>query len=276
MSDRSLNYSDNATLLQRDSSQFLPKIKKHTKYVLVQSVSLFSRSDPSFKTLLSICLISVTSWFSASLSHSHTLTHSLLSVLVVVLQFIASKLRLHSLPSHIFFDHPLLCSLSIISVDTFCFFFSFPSSFFLPSSSSSSSSPDRSIRTQKEILSPKGFTSPGHFFLSFSVFLPSSDLLFRILIFSETIFNMCDEAARLAKIGRQEYDLIRIHDAPNCDDQTKFECDLELARFQVIRSQIALKNVYNEEFVTPAKLRYLRDDLEAAEEHLKKLLELSQ
>uniref|UniRef100_A0A1I7TIT8 Na+/H+ antiporter n=1 Tax=Caenorhabditis tropicalis TaxID=1561998 RepID=A0A1I7TIT8_9PELO len=86
---------------------------------------------------------------------------------------------------------------------------------------------------------------------------------------------MCDEATRLAKIGRQEYDLIRLHDAPNSDEQTKFECDLELARFQVIRSQIALKNVYNEEFVTPAKLRYLRDDLEAAEEHLKKLLELS-
>ncbi|CAO4369220.1 unnamed protein product [Caenorhabditis nigoni] len=86
---------------------------------------------------------------------------------------------------------------------------------------------------------------------------------------------MCDEATRLAKIGRLEYELIRRHDAPNCDDQTKFECDLELARFQVIRSQLALKNVYNEEFVTPAKLRYLRDDLEAAEEHLKKLLELS-
>lgn len=51
---------------------------------------------------------------------------------------------------------------------------------------------------------------------------------------------MCDEAARLAKIGRQEYDLIRIHDAPNCDDQTKFECDLELARYQVIRSEMAL------------------------------------
>ncbi|CAL2036277.1 hypothetical protein CAEBREN_31823 [Caenorhabditis brenneri] len=86
---------------------------------------------------------------------------------------------------------------------------------------------------------------------------------------------MCDEACRLAKIGRQEYDLIRMHDSPNCDQQTKFECDLELARFQVIRCQLALKNVYNEEFVTPAKLRYLRDDLEAAEEHLKKLLEIS-
>ena len=56
---------------------------------------------------------------------------------------------------------------------------------------------------------------------------------------------MCDEAARLAKIGRQEYDLIRIHDAPNCDDQTKFECDLELARFQVIRSQIALVSYFS-------------------------------
>uniref|UniRef100_A0A8R1IB72 Uncharacterized protein n=1 Tax=Caenorhabditis japonica TaxID=281687 RepID=A0A8R1IB72_CAEJA len=82
---------------------------------------------------------------------------------------------------------------------------------------------------------------------------------------------MCDEASRLAKIGRQEYDLIRRHDAPECDEQTKFECDLELARLQVIRSQIALKNVYNEEFVTPAKLLYLRNDLETAEEHLKTL-----
>lgn len=51
---------------------------------------------------------------------------------------------------------------------------------------------------------------------------------------------MCDEATRLAKIGRQEYDLIRLHDAPNSNEQTKFECDLELARFQVIRSQMAL------------------------------------
>ncbi|CAB3402402.1 unnamed protein product [Caenorhabditis bovis] len=82
---------------------------------------------------------------------------------------------------------------------------------------------------------------------------------------------MSDEAARLAKIGREEYDLIRMHDAPDADEKTKYECDLSLARYQVLRGKLALEKVYNEEFVTPSKMRYLKTDLEFAEEYLRKL-----
>ncbi|CAI5445535.1 unnamed protein product [Caenorhabditis angaria] len=83
--------------------------------------------------------------------------------------------------------------------------------------------------------------------------------------------HMCDEAEKMAKIGKIEYDLIKRHDSPECDQHTKYECDLELAKYALMRSEMALKNVYNEEFVTPAKMRYLREDFEAAQENLRSL-----
>ncbi|CAD6187833.1 unnamed protein product [Caenorhabditis auriculariae] len=74
----------------------------------------------------------------------------------------------------------------------------------------------------------------------------------------------------LAKIGKEEYDLLRL--LPDVDDDvTRLKFELILAEHNVLRCQIALKNVKKEEPGTPRKILFLEDELAQAEKELQVL-----